>query len=397
MPVAPPLGFLGIAKETVKGTPVAATQFIPIRQGRTWKDELMMLDDDGMRGSMYEGPYDQIPGPLWSTYDCDGPGFADTMPWWVLGCLGEVATSASRNVADAVTNSTTLVTSATAAFTQADVGKPILPSADFAAGTFIQAVISATNITISKVALTAGAAKSLTIGITALQWHSGTLKNTGDGQPTSFTLTDFYGLTGGTPARQMAGCQVEEVTLKFAGDGFLEHATKLQGFGTAQVAKPANALGAVTPHPGWEMQAAIGGAASLIVVSGELTLKRKTAPIHTADGTQAPYRIQQGGINVAGKLSLVAEDDSEYLRYLNHTLPVVNLGWVHGAGAATVATNVEMSKCNVNAGQPKHDGDYMAWDMTFQALPNAVDVGASGGVSPCRIGFQNALAAATFQ
>lgn len=397
MPVAPELGFVGIGKETVKGTGVAPTAFIPVRQNRVLDDVVMMLDDDGMRGVMNAGPFDQMPGPLWATFDGGGPAFGDTLPWLVLGALGDVTTIASRSVADAVTNSTSLVTSATAAFTQADIGRPVIPSADFAAGTYIQAVISATNATLNIPALTSGAAKTLGIGAATTQWHGGSIKNSLDGQATSFSLTDYYGLAGGTPARRSSGMQIDEVSLKFSGDGLFEYTVKVCGFGTVTVAKPANAPGSVTPFVGWEMSAAIGGAASLIVVSGELTFKRGANPIHTADGTQAPYKIWQGGLGVSGKLSLVAEDDSEYLRYLNNTKPVVALQWMHGLTTAQVAASILMSKCNVKAGAPKHDGDYMTWEMDLQALWNATDAGATGGFSPCRVGFQNLLASGTFQ
>lgn len=397
MTVAPELGFCGVGKETVKGTAVVPTAFVPIRQNRVWDDVVMQLDDDGMRGVMADGPIDQVQGPIYSTYDGGGPAFGDTLPWWVLGALGDVTTLAARSVADAVTNSTTLVTSATAAFTQADIGRPIIPSADFAPGTFILAVVSATNITLNKAALTAGAAKTLGIGAATTQWHGGSIKNSTTGQATSLSVTDYYALAGGTPARVFAGCQVDEVVLKFSGGGLFEYTLKLVGYPSATVAKPANAPGAVTPFTGWELTPQIAGGPSLIVLDGELTFKRGAAPVHTADGTQAPYGIQQKGLNLSGKLSLVAEDDSEYLRYLNSTKPIIGLQWQHGLLTAQVATSILMSKCNVKLGKPKHDGDFMQWEMELQALWNATDAGASGGWSPCRVGFQNLLAAATFQ
>jgi hypothetical protein len=64
---------------------------------------------------------------------------------------------------DGVLNSTTLVTSATAAFTQADVGRTITGTG-IPAGTTITAVASATNITISQAATATGGGVSITIG-----------------------------------------------------------------------------------------------------------------------------------------------------------------------------------------------------------------------------------------
>jgi hypothetical protein len=71
-----------------------------------------------------------------------------------------------RTVADGVTNSTTTVTSATAAFTENDIGKPI-SGTDMPAGATIVAVASATSITISANATGTGTAKALVIGVAA--------------------------------------------------------------------------------------------------------------------------------------------------------------------------------------------------------------------------------------
>lgn len=397
MPVAPPLGYIGVAKETVKGTPVTATAFPIIRQNRILKDEITQLDDDGMRGSMIDGPYDQVAGPQWATFEGGAPMYADTLAWWLLGILGDVSFSASRTVADGVTASNTTLTSATAAFTQQDIGKAITPSADFAAGTVIISVQSATSVTLNKAALTSGTTKTITLAPATVNGHSGSVKNTADGQPTSLTLTDFYGLTGGTPARQSAGLQIEEVGLKFTGAGLYEYTLKAQGFGTVQVAKPTLTVSSVTPSPGWEIQAVLAGTLSPVLVDGELTIKRPTEAIHVADGTAAPYRIWQGGLNVAGKMTFVAEDDSEYQRYLNHTTPSIALIAQHGSGAATIGATIVMSKCNVKHSQPKHDGIYMQWEDELQALWNATDAGASGGLSPLRANFMTPAASGTYQ
>lgn len=69
----------------------------------------------------------------------------------------------TRTVADGVTNSTTLVTSATAAFDASDVGAPI-SGTGIPAATTIAAVVSATNITLSQAATSSGSGVALTIG-----------------------------------------------------------------------------------------------------------------------------------------------------------------------------------------------------------------------------------------
>lgn len=397
MPVPTSIGNLGIAKETVKGTPVSPTSWIPIPKSRVWQDMLMQLDDVGLRGVPFDGPYDQIPGPLYSTFDIpDGAAFPDTMPWWVFGILCDVTSLASRSVADGVTIGTTTVTSATAAFTQNDVGRPV-SGTDIPAGAFIVSVTNATTIVISAAATGSHVANTLVTGAASLNSHVGAAKNSGDIQATAYTLTDFYGLTG-THTSQFPGCQVAEVNLKFTGDGLLTIAAKLTGLTRALVAKPSQSFTTVVPHAGWENFVTIAGVSTGILVSGELNLKRPTNPIHTADGSQAPYAIWQGGLAVDGKLVVVAEDDAEYLRYLNSTKPAVTFEFRKGTpGAGYLASKFQMSKCNYTGASFHHDQDYARIEANFQALWNTTDVGASGGASPVKATFQNAVAASTYQ
>lgn len=85
--------YLGIAKEVTKGTPVSATDFIPVT-----KDSLKPVDiidplyDQGLRGSNVLN-YNYIQGRTRSTFDFGGAVFADTIGYSIAGLLGEVVTT----------------------------------------------------------------------------------------------------------------------------------------------------------------------------------------------------------------------------------------------------------------------------------------------------------------
>lgn len=85
--------YLGIAKETTRGTAVAPTDFIPVM-----KDALKPVDivdplyDTGLRGSNVLN-YNYIPGRTRSTVDFGGAVFADTVGYAIAGVLGSVATT----------------------------------------------------------------------------------------------------------------------------------------------------------------------------------------------------------------------------------------------------------------------------------------------------------------
>jgi hypothetical protein len=87
--------YLGIAKETTKGTAVAPTAFIPVNIGKVKPvDVIDPLYDDGLRGSMVKN-YNYLQGRTRSTFDFGGAVFPDTFGWALGGIMGSVATTGS--------------------------------------------------------------------------------------------------------------------------------------------------------------------------------------------------------------------------------------------------------------------------------------------------------------
>lgn len=90
-PQATVFSFLGIGKETTKGTPIAASAFIPVTTFDP-EDKYQWREDVGMRGSMtelfavYQGFGD-------SEYGFGGPCFPDVIGHPLLGILGDVQTT----------------------------------------------------------------------------------------------------------------------------------------------------------------------------------------------------------------------------------------------------------------------------------------------------------------
>ena len=85
--------YLGIAKETTKGTPVAATDFIPVAKDALKPQDIIdPLYDQGLRGSNVLN-YNYIQGRTRSTFDFGGAVFADTIGYSLAGILGSVATT----------------------------------------------------------------------------------------------------------------------------------------------------------------------------------------------------------------------------------------------------------------------------------------------------------------
>lgn len=320
MPLPTYLSFLGIAKEATKGTPVAATDFIPVTS-ITPQDTVMYLPDKGMRGSQVD-IYNEIQGPTLSEFTFAGDVFPDTLGYILSGVLGDVATTGA--------------------------------SAPFS--------------------------------------HTFAVKNSTDGQPTSFTISDYNNAT----TRQFAGMQFHECNFKFSGDGLLMFDAKATGNVSVTTTKPTPSFSAVTPLAAWKGAVTIGGTSVTTLIDGTCDIKRAVNVIHTLDGTANPYKVFVGPASVSGKLAFVAEDETELTRYLTNTQPSLVLDFLQGTGAATTEVKLQMTKAAYTLGTINRGKDFVAVDVNYTAIANATDIGASGGYSQIKATLQNAKPANTF-
>ena len=312
--------FVGIAKETVKGTAVAATAFIPVKS-MTPVDHQTYLPDTGMRGSQVSN-YGQIASVTWAEYDFGGDVLPDTIGYPVAGILGDVT-----------------VVGATAPFT-----------------------------------------------------HAAAVKNSGDGQPLSFTISDYNNIT----TRQLTACQFSDLSFTFVAEGLLEYTAKAMGNITATTTLPVRSYTSVPPIPSWRGVMTLGGSADLTVLDGTCDIKRTVTAIHTVDNTAAAYRFWAGPVTVTGKLAVVAETEAQLLNYLNNTQPSIDINFQQGAGAAANGLLLHMSKAAYVTGQINRGKDYIGFDITYEAVANTTDIGTSGGYSPIKATVTSALPAGTY-
>lgn len=312
--------FVGIAKETVKGTAVAATAFIPVKS-MTPTDHQTYLPDTGMRGSQVSN-YGQIASVTWAEYDFAGDVLPDTIGFPVAGILGDVTT----------------------------------------------------------------------VGAAAPYTHAAAVKNSGDGQPTSYTISDYNNIT----TRQMTACQFSDLSFNFTAEGLLEYTAKSVGNITTTTTLPTRSYTTVAPLAAWRGVMTLGGSADLTVLDGSCDIKRPVTAIHTVDGSPNPYRFWAGPVTVSGKLSVVAETEAQLLNYLNNTQPAIDISFQQGAGATSNGLLLHMSKAAYVTGQINRGKDYIAFDITYEAVANTTDIGTSGGYSPIKVTVTSALPASTY-
>lgn len=242
-----------------------------------------------------------------------------------------------------------------------------------------------------------------TTGAGAPYTHKFTTKSTADGQPTSYTFTDTYAFSaGGTAARQYPGSQIYELQIKSAHDGLLEYSAKAYGFPTVSVAKPSASFTTVTPSASWVGTSTVAGGAVTWVEDMELTLKRPITPIHTIQGSQSPYQLVVGGIEVIGKFTAVLFDDTNLSYYFGSTgqttYQALQFDFQQGAGAALTEVKLLMTKAAWYLAKVIRGKEYVQVEVEFHGQTNTTDAISSTGAvtSPIQVTLQNALATGTY-
>jgi hypothetical protein len=401
---APAKQFIGIATETVQGTPVAMTSTVLCDDFKP-KDNPTFLDDKSWRGSMATDSFAKIQGVKSAEVEVGGPAYGDALGHFLRNILG-----------DRSSVGTSTGTGGTTLSAQANPGAAsISTTATIPAATVIQIGSGATAEVFTTGTPTGSGPYTIPLStpvggvlyqhasaqavqpVTGPYTHAYSLLNSGTGQPVSHTLTHFLGPTATSGARQYPGACFSEVGFKWNAESELftwsGKATTFPSvpLGSLPTANPSTML----PLASWRMAIGIGGPATggtLVptVTDGELTITRELSPYFTANGAQNPYIIQRGGVSVAGKLNFVAADESPLLYMLNNTQPSLQLLLDNGlTGTNKVTFQFDFGVAAFTEVDPDGSKTAVEYGTSWNAVLNTTNAGGSGGYSPCKVSLTN--------
>jgi len=233
---------------------------------------------------------------------------------------------------------------------------------------------------------------SVTSGAAAPYTHTFALLNSqaSNGQPATFTLSDYYAGGAGS-TRQYAGAQFASIDLKFSADAMLTYSAKAMAFASATATNPTPSFSSIPPLPSWLGTVTLAGSSTAILADGNVNISRSVEPIFTVDNTQDPYQLFAGPLTVSGSMKLVYESDTQLQYYLSNTKPSCVVDFSSGAGASLVQVQITMTKCAFTMAKIDRSKDYIELDVTYKALANTTDVGASSGYSPIKVVVKNAV------
>lgn len=234
-----------------------------------------------------------------------------------------------------------------------------------------------------------------TTGVSAPYTHVISLKNatSGDAQPTSFTLEDYY-VAGN---RFYPGCKVTEFTMTFNSDGMLEYSTKLMGFPSQTTSAATPSFSAVTPTPVWRGSVSIGGSTVGYTTDGTITMTRKAETIFGINTDQGPYEVFVGALDVTGNLTFVMENDAQLTNFLSNTQPALVFTWAQGAGATATSIQFTVTKGAYTTASIDRSGDHVAITVDLSGIGNTTDAGATAGYAPIKWELENAVTSGTYQ
>lgn len=209
-------------------------------------------------------------------------------------------------------------------------------------------------------------------------------------QPPSYTL--FYADATGQ-VRQIPGAIAGSLKLAVKAGALVGVDVEWVGLFGAAITAPTNTPTALSPWPSWNSTITLGGVAATNYSDITLTYKRATEPIPTITGTQDPYAIFGGEVDVTGDLTAVfpGESAGDLADFIAGTQPVLIVKTAP-AGDATHSLQLTHSKVAYETSAPEGTNKWMEIKSKVECLTNPTD--GLSGQSPVQVVFTTATSTA---
>lgn len=221
-------------------------------------------------------------------------------------------------------------------------------------------------------------------------------------QPPTYSILDFdganYFTTTGSQADSLAisfGAEAAaEATVKYLANPYVSYTSAPTVFAT-------QSLSSEHMIPAWNTTVTINGSSFANVTTGDITFNRKTQPIFTL-GTQAPYELFAGPLEVTGKFTLIVATNADVFSTPSSTgyaltrSPQAVVITLTDPNDTTSATNhsiaFTMTTAQFHNVKRTRGKEFTEIEVEFTANANATD--ASTGYSPIKVVTINAQSTA---
>lgn len=221
-------------------------------------------------------------------------------------------------------------------------------------------------------------------------------------QPTTHTLTAYYGPTASVGARVFSYFCLSQLVLTW------DNATKMltwsgkgNSFASAPAAaRPTPSPSALKPFAGWQSLFAVGGVNPGASVKNlemfTITFTREIENEFTGNNTQNPLAIARGGLAVTWSADFLAQDEAYLTDMLSNTQPQIQGKFSVGSGATLQAVQIDAQQAAFTKAAPDMSKKMVRWSTGGKAVFNSTNVGASGGLGPATVTVTNAVTSGTY-
>lgn len=407
---------VGLNIETTPGAGGTPNFWLPVDHF-TWNNKPTWLKDMAGRGVMGRDSFNFIKGVEFGELDFDGPVYADTTPFLVANILGDVtatgtATTPTGTLSALSTIGATSVSSSVSipsgTLIQIDVGNlaevVTTTGAPTGAGPFTIPVPALTKAHANGVAITALQAAPLVHRMALMNSGAGRGQASNSAQPSTLAISQWYGPTATSGARQFVNVVVTEFTLKWnAETELVTYTAKAIGWvGVAMGSIPSPTYSAAKPLASWGAQIGIGGPAAggtLVTYSesAEYNIHRAAKAYFTGQNSQNPYAIVRGDLSADWKSAFVAADETAVTNMENNTQPQYQCVFANGlTGANALGIQVDIQQAPFTEAKPNFGSEAVGFDVTGGTVFNTTNAGYTGGTAPISMSFTNAIAAGSY-
>jgi hypothetical protein len=420
------LTWLGVARELTAGTPLTPVITHPLEQGTFEpEDTPKFLKDNAIRGAMTDVFYETL-GVFSGSFSFGGPNFLDSHGYFFDNLFGDLSTIGSTPTVPMTTAGVIPVGTTQFTYSSAPVGYTAGTILQIGAGLTAEVIIvtstaasNVVNFTNNPMRFTHPTAQTVnTVAAPFTHRFAALNSQLGYGgafgaQPPTHTFTDvtnivntYTNATFGTVptstfgARQypfsclksmdFSGNAEQILGIKMSGDNFMSVIA-----GTAVT----NTQTSSRPIPNWNTTINILGSAITNIGEFSYSFKRTTQVYWTIQGTQTPFVIARGPLNLDGTIQWDPAVNEQPLDMMllnaqgtsglpGMIITTSNTG-IPNSGTPFTLVFQTTQVANIKS-KPTRSKALFGYANTFEAIGNATDVGGSGGLGPGTITLTNA-------
>lgn len=405
-----PRQYVGLAVEPASAqgtavTPPAVT--IPVTAFDPFDQPTFIDASAEMRGAL-TGPFNRVAGPDHTEFSISGAAYFDTIGYLLSNIFGDLTYSGTYTGSGTTTLSSPAAISDVSISTVATIpnGTTIQISTDNSSEVRVTTGVSGGGpfvVTFTPGLARTHAAAQVVRPITTPFTQTYNVLNSGNGQMSSLTITDYQGTVASTGTRQYTGCCLSELNIKGTAES---SAITFDGSGMGWPSAAATAftpvISTVKPQPAWEMVAGLAGPASggtqvKTINDWSLAIKRELQIYYTGQNLAVPYQIVRGRLTASGTFNFVAADDTPQTYLTSNTQPqfqeIVSNGL---SGASLLSMQIDAALAAFSTSKISRGSAAVEFSTEWDAIANTTNVGNSAGYGPVSITMQNAVAANTF-